>query len=103
MISAMTTDRPASATTNESPTAMSANCSTGPNLSASRTMGGAAMTRPRVARVPPTNDPMAAMLSATPARPCRAMGKPSKQVTTVEASPGMFMSTLVIVPPYWEP
>jgi hypothetical protein len=103
MMRAMTTDRPASAMTNESPNAMRANCSTGPNLRAISTIGGAATTRPTVAMVPPMNEPMAAMLRATPARPCFAIGKPSKQVTTVEASPGMFISTLVMVPPYWEP
>ena len=38
--------------------------------------------------VAPTNEPIAAMPSAVPAFPCLARAKPSKTVTTEDASPG---------------
>ena len=53
--------------------------------------------------VAPTNEPMAAMPSAVPAFPCLASAKPSKTVTTDDASPGSRSRTDVIVPPYWAP
>ena len=54
-------------------------------------------------RVPPTKEPIAASPNAKPALPCRANGLPSNIVTTEADSPGIFMSTEVIVPPYWVP
>ena len=47
--------------------------SAGPNFSASVASGMATTTSAMVASVPPTNEPMAAMPSAEPARPCRAI------------------------------
>ena len=56
-----------------------------------------------MATVPPMNDPIAAMASAAPARPCRAISYPSMAVTAEAASPGTRMRTVVIVPPYMAP
>jgi hypothetical protein len=53
--------------------------------------------------VAPTNEPIAAMPSAVPALPCLASAKPSKTVTTDDASPGSRNNTDVMVPPYWAP
>ena len=46
---------------------------------------------------------IAAMPSAAPARPWRAIWWPSMQVTTEAASPGMLSSTDVVEPPYMAP
>ncbi len=56
-----------------------------------------------VATVPAMNEPMAAMPSATPARPCLAIWWPSSTVTTDVASPGMLTRMAVVEPPYWAP
>ena len=53
--------------------------------------------------MPPMKEPIAAMPSAEPARPCLAISWPSIAVTTLDASPGSRSSTEVIVPPYWAP
>ena len=96
-------ERPARLVTRPSPTSMRAKNSGGPKLSATRASGGATTTRAMVAVMPPTNDPMAAMPSAVPPRPCLAIWWPSKQVTTEAASPGTLISTDVMVPPYMAP
>jgi hypothetical protein len=49
------------------------------------------------------NEPIAAMPRAAPARPCSAIWWPSMQVTTDADSPGVLISTDVIVPPYIVP
>ena len=46
---------------------------------------------------------MALQGRAGPARPCSAIWWPSMQVTTEAASPGVLISTAVIVPPYMVP
>ena len=46
---------------------------------------------------------MAAMASASPARPCLVMAKPSWAVITEDTSPGMFMRMAVVEPPYMAP
>ena len=56
-----------------------------------------------VATVPAKNEPMAAMPSATPARPWRAIWWPSSVVTTEVASPGMLTRIAVVEPPYCAP
>ena len=48
-------------------------------------------------------EPMEGMPWADPARPWRAIGWPSMQVTADAASPGTLISTEVIVPPYIAP
>ena len=54
-------------------------------------------------KVPATNEPIAAMQSAAPARPFLAMALPSMQVITEAASPGMRSRIEVVEPPYCEP
>ena len=54
-------------------------------------------------KVPAMNEPTAAMQSAAPARPFRAMALPSMQVITEAASPGMRSRIEVVEPPYCEP
>ena len=63
----------------------------------------ATTTSATVASVPPTNEPIAAIASAEPARPWRAIWWPSMQVITEAASPGTLISTEVMVPPYIAP
>ena len=75
----------------------------GPNLSASVASGGATMVSMTMPKVPAMNDPTAAMQSAAPARPLRAMALPSMQVITEAASPGMRIRIEVVEPPYCEP
>jgi hypothetical protein len=58
-------------TTRQSPATMRAKNSAGPNFSASEASGTATTTRATVAKVPPTNEPMAAIPRADPARPWR--------------------------------
>jgi hypothetical protein len=48
-------------------------------------------------------EPTAAMASAAPARPLLAIWYPSRQVMAEAASPGVLISTEVIVPPYIAP
>ena len=52
---------------------MRAKNSAGPNFRASEASGMATATSATVASVPPTKEPMAAMPSADPARPCLAI------------------------------
>ena len=56
-----------------------------------------------VATQPAKNEPSAAIASAEPARPLRAMAWPSMVVTTEEDSPGMLTRIAVVEPPYWAP
>ena len=72
-ISASRTERPARPVTRDRPTSISAKNSGGPNFSARRVSGTASSTSPRVATMPPKNDPIAAIASAGPARPWRAI------------------------------
>ena len=55
------------------PSTMSEKYSAGPNLSATSASAGAANAMTAVAMQPATNEPMAAMASAGPARPLRAI------------------------------
>ena len=52
---------------------------------------------------PAKNEPIAAMPSAGPARPCNAIWWPSMIVTTDDASPGMLTRIAVVEPPYCAP
>ena len=56
-----------------------------------------------VATVPAKNEPIAAVASAAPARPCRAIWYPSSVVTTDAASPGRLTRIEVVEPPYCDP
>ena len=99
---ALSSEPCASTTDATSPSTISEKYSAGPNLSA-RLARAARRARSRGWRVPATNDPMAAVASATPARPCRAMRWPSSAVTTDEVSPGRLTRIAVVDPPYWAP
>ena len=75
----------------------------GPNLTAkSATMGANSVTS-TVAIVPATNEPMAAVASAAPARPFLAILLPSIAVTMLAVSPGVFSKIEVVEPPYMAP
>jgi hypothetical protein len=94
---------PVSPVTVVSPRNISANVSGGPNDSAHCASSGDIVIRKTTPTVPATNEPNAATPSAGPARPCSAIWWPSMHVTTEAASPGVLMSTEVIVPPYMLP
>ena len=53
--------------------------------------------------VPPTKELSAAVASAKPARPLRAIAYPSRHVTVDEASPGRLTRIAAIDPPYCAP
>jgi len=53
--------------------------------------------------VPPTKDATAAAISARPARPCSAMGRPSNVVATAVEAPGIPSRIELIAPPYIAP
>ena len=55
------------------PSTISEKYSAGPNLSATSASGGANSAISTVATVPAKNEPMAAVASARPALPCRAI------------------------------
>ena len=63
----------ASTTDATSPSTMREKYSAGPNCSAMAARGGPNAAIRNVATVPAKNEPMAAVASATPARPCRAI------------------------------
>jgi hypothetical protein len=71
--SAAASERPASPTTRLSPSVISAKNSGGPNFSANCARGRATAVSASVANMPPMNEPIAAIASAAPARPWRAM------------------------------
>ena len=56
-----------------------------------------------VATVPAMKEPMAAVASAGPARPLRAISWPSMAVTAADDSPGRLMRIAVVDPPYCAP
>ena len=66
-------------------------------------MVGASSARQRVAIVPAKNEPMAAVASAGPPRPARAILCPSIAVAIDAASPGVFSRMAVVELPYMPP
>jgi len=90
-------------TARRSPTSVREKYSGGPKSRANSESGGAKNVRPRTAREPAMNEPMAAMPRAAPALPFFAIWYPSRQVTTDAASPGRLRRTEVVDPPYIEP
>jgi hypothetical protein len=70
---ALTTEPCASATDMTRPTIISEKYSAAPNSSAIAVSGGAKSATSKVATVPAKKEPMAAMASAAPARPFRAI------------------------------
>jgi hypothetical protein len=85
------------------PSRITAKNSGAPNLNPKSAMGPAKTISPMIPSVPAINDPKAAIPKAAPALPSLAIWYPSRQVTTVAASPGMFTKIDVIDPPYMEP
>ena len=81
----------------------SANSSAGPKASAMSASGAAKMVNRITDTVPPTNDATAAAISASPALPCNAIGRPSKVVATAVEAPGMPSRIELIAPPYIAP
>jgi len=71
--SALTSERPASSTTSARPSDIRPKYSGELNDSAKRATGGATSISPTTPTVPATNDEIAAMPSAAPARPLRAI------------------------------
>ena len=77
--------------------------SAGPNSSATDAIGGANSATRTVATVPAKKEPSAAVASAGPALPCRAIWCPSNAVTAAEDSPGRLIRIAVVEPPYCAP
>ena len=75
----------------------------GPRRTAYSATRGAKKVTSTVAIVPATNEPMAAVASAAPARPLLAILLPSMAVTMEPASPGVFSRMDVVEPPYMAP
>src|SRR5687768_15036995 len=76
-----------------------ANFSAGPNCSAKRATSGATSVIMITANSAPTNDDVNAAVSASPARPSRAIGCPSNVVATDHGSPGILNRMDVMAPP----
>ncbi len=72
-LSPLTSEGPERLTTTLKASTTSPKYSGGPMRSATSASGGAKNVRPTSPSVPATNDEMAAMASAGPARPCRAI------------------------------
>ena len=100
---AFSTEPLASTTAKIRPSTISEKYSAGPNASASFVKGAPRMAISTVATQPAKNEPIAAIASAGPARPCLAIWKPSRVVTTDVASPGMLTRIEVVEPPYCAP
>ena len=96
---ALSTEPSASATAETRPSTISEKYSAASNLSARSASGGANAAITSVATLPAKNDPSAAMHSAAPARPCRAIWWPSRTVTTDDISPGRLTRIAVVEPP----
>ena len=67
------------------------------------TIQGARKASPKVAMRPATNEPIAAVASAGPPRPLRAILLPSSAVTIEALSPGVLSRIEVVEPPYMPP
>ena len=78
---------------------ITAKYSAGPNFSAMSTTSGDSKVSAIVASVPATNEPMAAVASAGPARPALAIMLPSIAVMIVADSPGVLSRIDVVEPP----
>src|SRR5918996_5983006 len=96
-------DAPDSSTTSARPRHMSAKYSGELKESANAATCGAISVSAMTPIVPATKDEIAAMPSAAPALPRRAIWYPSRQVATEELSPGMLRRIDVVEPPYLAP
>ena len=93
----------ASTTAATRPSTKSEKYSGAPNDWPTIASGGENIAINAVEKQPAKNDPSAAMASAAPARPCRAIWWPSMQVTTEDVSPGRLTRIAVVEPPYCAP
>ena len=75
----------------------------GPSFTAYSATSGANRVTTTVAILPATNEPIAAVASAAPARPLLAILLPSMAVTMLEVSPGVLSKMEVVEPPYIAP
>ena len=100
---AFSSDPLASTTAKIRPRTINEKYSAGPNANASLVKGAPSTAISTVATQPAKNDPIAAIASAGPARPCLAIWKPSSVVTTDVASPGILTRIEVVEPPYCAP
>ena len=96
-------DSPSIADTATNARTASAKYSAGPKRSANSTMTGAHTVSAAVPNVPATNEPIAAVASAAPPRPARAIRLPSTADITDALSPGVFSRIDVVDPPYMPP
>src|SRR5229473_7859111 len=99
MASALRSEPLASTTAKHRPSVISEKYSAGPNNSATEVSGPPSAATSTVDTQPAKNDPIAAMASAGPARPCFAIWNPSRVVITDDASPGMLIRIEVVEPP----
>jgi hypothetical protein len=100
---AFSTEPLAKTTAKIRPSTISEKYSAGPNSNAKPVNGAPSAATRTVATQPAKNEPIAAIASAAPARPCRAIWCPSRHVMTDVASPGMLTRTEVVEPPYCAP
>ena len=77
--------------------------SAGPKRNAIPAKTGANSINPMVAKKAPTKDANPDKTKASPARPCFAIGYPSKVVIIAGSSPGIFNNIDDILPPYIAP
>ena len=96
-------DEPSSAAIVVNASMISANFSAGPNESPHSAIGGASRVTSTVAIDPATNEPIAAVASAGPARPRFAIALPSSEVAIDADSPGLLSRIDVVDPPYMAP
>ena len=75
----------------------------GPSFTANSATPGANNVTSTVAMVPATNEPIAEVAKACPARPFLAILLPSMAVTMVAVSPGVLSRIDVVEPPYIAP
>src|SRR5881628_27015 len=96
-------DAPSTADTVVKANTITAKYSAGPNCNATSTTSGATKVSAKVASVPATNEPIAEVASAGPARPAFAIMFPSIAVAMVADSPGVLSRMDVVDPPYIAP
>ena len=85
------------------PNTISEKNSAGPKCRAYSAIGAPTKVSISTAKVPAMNEPMAAIASADPARPCIAILWPSMVVITEADSPGILTRMEVVDPPYIDP
>ena len=94
---------PSTALTVQNASIISMKYSGGPSLTACSAIKGDANVTTTVAIVPATNEPMADVARAAPARPFLAILLPSMAVTIEPDSPGVLSKIDVVLPPYIAP